>query len=362
MQKEKAAAKTTTTTTTTIATMLHTPVIKRTLATLPKTYGGRYTVSLIPGDGTGKEITSSVQKIFKSENIPVDFEEVNDLEKAVESVKRNKIGLKGIWETPLTGGSKNIALRKQLDLFAGLSLYKSIPGISVKIPNIDFALIRDNVEGEYSGLEHETVPGVRELLKIVSKSNTERLARFSYDYALKNNRKEVVAIHKANIMKKADGLFKNIIGEIGTKEYPSIANSAMIVDNASMQAVSKPHQFDIMVATNLYGNILSNIGGALIGSKSLIPGANFGTEYAVFEPGCRHPDVEIAGKNEANPTGLILSSVLMLKHLGLNEYAERINKATYKVISEGKATTKDIGGSATTTQFTEAIIDELKSL
>ncbi|KAH3901258.1 probable Isocitrate dehydrogenase [NAD] subunit 1, mitochondrial [Saccharomycodes ludwigii] len=334
---------------------------------LPKKYGGRYTVTLIPGDGIGQEITSSVRKIFSSENIPIDFEEIdaeNNVSKAVESLKRNKVGLKGIWHTSADQsghGSLNVALRKELDVYANVALFKSFDGVKTKIPNVDLVIIRENTEGEYSGLEHESVPGVVESLRIVTRAKSERVARFAFDFAVKNNRKSVTAVHKANIMKLGDGLFKNTVAEVGAAEYPEIESKSIIVDNASMQAVAKPHQFDILVTPNMYGAILGNIGSALVGSPGLVPGANFGREYAVFEPGSRHVGLDIGGKDIANPTAMILSSALMLRHLGLNEYADRISRATREVIAEGKKTTRDIGGSSKTSEFTEAIIEKLKT-
>lgn len=340
---------------------------------LPKKYGGRYTVTLIPGDGVGKEVTDSVVKIFENENIPIDWETIDisglenteNVQRAVESLKRNKVGLKGIWHTPAdqTGhGSLNVALRKQLDIFANVALFKSIPGVKTRLNNIDMVIIRENTEGEYSGLEHESVPGVVESLKIMTRAKSERIARFAFDFALKNNRKSVCAVHKANIMKLGDGLFRNTVNEIGANEYPELDVKNIIVDNASMQAVAKPHQFDVLVTPNLYGSILGNIGSALIGGPGLVPGANFGREYTVFEPGSRHVGLDIKGQNVANPTAMILSSTLMLRHLGLNAYADRISKATYDVISEGKSTTRDIGGSASTSEFTNAVIEKLAKL
>lgn len=340
---------------------------------LPKKYGGRYTVTLIPGDGVGKEITDSVVSIFEAENIPVDWERVDistsdniqDVSQAVESLKRNKIGLKGIWHTSADiadHGSFNVALRKQLDMFAHVAFFKSVPGVKTKIPNVDLVVIRENTEGEYSGLEHESVPGVVESLKIITKAKSERIARFAFDFAKKYNRKSVCAVHKANIMKMGDGLFRNTVTEIGANEYPDIQTSSIIVDNASMQAVAKPHQFDVMVTPSMYGTIIGNIGAALIGGPGLVAGAHYGREHAVFEPGSQHVGLDIKGKNVANPTAMILSSTLMLQHLGLTESAKRIAKATHDVISLGQVTTKDIGGSASTTEFTEAIIKRLGEL
>ncbi|GMM37532.1 isocitrate dehydrogenase (NAD(+)) [Saccharomycopsis crataegensis] len=343
--------------------------IARTFATeasLPKKYGGRYDVTLIPGDGVGEEITKSVVDIFKAERVPVDWEVIKGDERedvvdaAVASLKRNKVGLKGIFHTPNDIGknSLNVALRKQLDIYASLTLIKNIPGVKTRMDGIDIALIRENTEGEYSGLEHQSVPGVVESLKIMTKYKSERIAKFAFDFALKNDRKKVTAVHKANIMKLGDGLFRTTVQDVG-KEYQGIDVDTIIVDNASMQAVSRPQQFDVLVTPNLYGSILSNIGAALIGGPGLVPGANFGREHAIFEPGCRHVGLDISGKHVANPTAMILSSALMLRHLGLQENADRISAAVYEVIAEGKTTTQDIGGSATTEEFTKAVLDKL---
>ncbi|KAG7666094.1 IDH1 [[Candida] subhashii] len=336
---------------------------------LPKKYGGRFTVTLIPGDGAGKEITDSVKTIFKAQNVPIDWEvvEVSGVEpqegrvdEAVESLKRNKVGLKGILYTPSEGSHKslNVALRKQLDIYASLVLIKNIPGVKSRLDGIDFALVRENTEGEYSGLEHQSYPGVVESLKIMTRFKSERIAKFAFDFAKKNNRKLVTAIHKANIMKLGDGLFRETVKDVG-QDYSGIEVNDLIVDNASMQAVARPQQFDVLVTPNLYGSILSNIGAALIGGPGLVPGANFGREYAVFEPGCRHVGLDIQGKNSANPTAMILSACMMLRHLGLNEPADKISQATYDVIADGKVRTKDIGGSSSTTEFTDAIISKL---
>ncbi|KAK6205190.1 isocitrate dehydrogenase [Scheffersomyces amazonensis] len=338
---------------------------------LPKKYGGRYTVTLIPGDGIGKEITDSVKTIFKSQNVPIDWETVDvsgvdetghGVAEAVESLKRNKVGLKGILFTPTgsSGKSLNVALRKELDIYASLVLIKNIPGVKSRLDGIDFALVRENTEGEYSGLEHQSYPGVVESLKIMTRFKSERIAKFAFDFAKKNNRKLVTAIHKANIMKLGDGLFRQTVKDVG-QSYSGIEVNDLIVDNASMQAVAKPQQFDVLVTPNLYGSILSNIGAALIGGPGLVPGANFGREYAVFEPGCRHVGLDIKGQNTANPTAMILSSAMLLRHLGLNEFADKISDATYATIAEGKVRTKDIGGTSSTTEFTDAIVEKLNA-
>lgn len=352
--------------------LVNSSIIMRTMAThsLPKKYGGKFTVTLIPGDGIGKEITDSVKKIFEYENVPVEFETIDmsgleghesKIDEAILSLKRNKVGLKGITYTPTDPFIKslNVAFRKELDIYASLVFIKNIEGVPSKLNDIDFVLVRENTEAEYSGLEHQSVPGVVESLKIITKYKTERIARFAFDFAKRNDRKLVTAIHKANIMKLGDGLFRNTIKEIGQTEYPDIDVKDLIVDNASMQAVSKPQQFDVMVTPNMYGAILSNIGAALVGGPGFVPGASYGREYAVFEPGCRHVGLDITGKNVANPTAMILSAVKLLEHLGLQEHADRIENATKSVLADGQITTKDIGGSASTTEFTDAIIEKL---
>lgn len=283
---------------------------------------------------------------------------------AINSLKRTKIGLKGILYTPIEKSghaSFNVALRRELDIFASLVLIKNIPGVKTRLDGIDMVLIRENTEGEYSGLEHQSVPGVVESLKIITKYKSERIARFAFDFALKNNRKKVTAIHKANIMKLADGLFRATVKEVG-QDYPHIEYSDMIVDNASMQAVSWPQQFDVLVTPNLYGTILSNIGAALVGGPGLVPGVNIGREHAVFEPGCRHVGLDLKGRNEANPTAMILSATMLLRHLGLDEHANRISKATYDVLAAGAVRTHDLGGNASTSEFTKAILDQLETL
>ncbi|CCJ29395.1 unnamed protein product [Pneumocystis jirovecii] len=336
--------------------------------------GGKYTVTLIPGDGIGKEISESVKTIFKAQKVPVEFEQIditgqikagekNELFKqSIESLKRNKVGLKGILYTPSEQSdhlSFNVSLRKVVYVYANLTLIKNIPGYETAHKNVDFVIIRENTEGEYSGLEHQSVPGVVESLKIITRTKSERISRFAFDYALKNNRKKVTVIHKANIMKLGDGFFRKTFFEIA-KNYPQIEATDLIVDNASMQAVSKPQKFDVLVMPNLYGNIMSNIGAALVGGPGVVPSANYGEEYALFEPGCRHVGLDIAGKGMANPTALILSSTMLLRHLSLDDHANAIERAVYDVLLKSNVRTPDIKGTASTTSFTNAILDQLE--
>ncbi|KAF2749304.1 isocitrate dehydrogenase subunit 1 mitochondrial precursor [Sporormia fimetaria CBS 119925] len=342
----------------------------------PTRFGGKYTVTLIPGDGIGAEVSESVKQIFKADNVPVEWEQVDVsgvetghkhseslFRESIASLKRNKIGLKGILHTPVERSghqSFNVALRQELDIYASISNIRNIPGYNTRHKNVDICIIRENTEGEYSGLEHQSVSGVVESLKIITREKSERIAKFAFAFALANNRKKVTVIHKANIMKLADGLFRNTVKRVA-EDYPTLECNDMIVDNASMQCVSRPQQFDVMVMPNLYGGILSNIGAGLVGGPGVVPGANIGRDIAVFEPGCRHVGLDIKGKDQANPTALILSAAMMLRHLGLNDHADRINNAVYKVIADNKSRTRDMGGNATTQEFTRAILSEMET-
>lgn len=308
-------------------------------------------MTLIPGDGIGAEVAESVKTIFKADNVPVEWEQIevsgidsvgagrteDAFRESVASLKRNKLGLKGILHTPISRSghqSFNVAMRQELDIYASISLIKNIPGYETRHKDVDLCIIRENTEGEYSGLEHQSVPGVVESLKIITRAKSERIAKFAFAFALANGRSKVTCIHKANIMKLADGLFRSTFHSVA-KEYPTLEVNDMIVDNASMQAVSRPQQFDVMVMPNLYGGILSNIGAALVGGPGIVPGCNMGRDVAVFEPGCRHVGLDIKGKDQANPTALILSGSMLLRHLGLDDHANRISKAVYGVIAEG---------------------------
>lgn len=336
-------------------------------------YGGVYTVTLIPGDGIGQEITDSVKEIFEHVNAPIEWEQYDVsgmsssgaalFKQAMESLKRNRVGLKGILFTPISQSghlSWNVAMRQQLDIYASVVLCKSLPGVPTRHSNVDFAIIRENTEGEYSGLEHQSYPGVVESLKVSTRAKAERIARFAFDFALRNNRKKITCVHKANIMKLGDGLFLNTFRRVA-EEYKSsgIETNDMIVDNTSMQLVARPSQFDVMVMPNLYGAIVSNIGAALVGGPGVVPGCNVGREYALFEPGCRHVAHDIMGTNRANPAAMILSATMMLRHLGLDEIANSIAASTFDVINTGKVRTADMGGSATTSDFTAAVIKGL---
>ncbi|KAJ5650043.1 uncharacterized protein N7484_003766 [Penicillium longicatenatum] len=342
----------------------------------PTKYGGKYTVTLIPGDGIGAEVAESVKTIFKADNVPIEWEQVDVsgvdtgnkhseelFKESLASLKRNKLGLKGILHTPVERSghqSFNVALRQELDIYASISLIKNIPGYQTRHKDVDLCIIRENTEGEYSGLEHQSVQGVVESLKIITRAKSERIAKFAFSFALANNRKKVTCIHKANIMKLADGLFRSTFHKVA-ENYPTLEVNDMIVDNASMQAVSRPQQFDVMVMPNLYGGILSNVGAALVGGPGVVPGCNMGRDVAVFEPGCRHVGLDIKGKDQANPSAMILSGSMLLRHLGLDDHANRISKAVYDVIGEGQTRTRDMGGQATTHEFTRAVLDKMEA-
>ncbi|CAI4216168.1 unnamed protein product [Parascedosporium putredinis] len=339
--------------------------------------GGKYTVTLIPGDGIGAEVAESVKTVFKAENAPIQWEEIDitTLETPVErtesmfqecvnSLSRNKIGLKGILHTPISRSghqSFNVAMRQHLDIYASVSMIKNIPGYKTRHEGVDMCIIRENTEGEYSGLEHQSVSGVVESLKIITRKQSERISRFAFDFAKANQRNKVTCIHKANIMKLSDGLFRSAFHQV-SKGYSGLEVNDMIVDNASMQCVGRPQQFDVLVTPNLYGSVLSNIGAALVGGPGVVPGCNMGDDIALFEPGCRHVGLDIKGKHQANPTAMLLSGVLMLRHLGLHQHADPIEKAVYDVIAEGKTLTRDMGGSASTLDFTKAILDKLEEV
>jgi len=332
----------------------------------------RVTATLIPGDGVGPEIVNSVEDVFKAAGVPMDFEvfflsEVHaalsvPIDTVVESISRNGMCLKGILQTPAYSDERetlNIKLRNELDLYANVIKVKSMEGVKCRHNNVDLVVIREQTEGEYSCLEHESVPGVVECLKIVTAEKSYRIAKFAFDYATRFNRKKVTVIHKANIMKLGDGLFLKCCTEI-SKLYPNIEFEAMIVDNACMQLVAKPQQFDVMVMPNLYGNIIANLATGLVGGAGLVAGEGYSEDCVVFEPGARHSFTEAGGKNVANPTAMLLSSANLLDHASLNHHAKNIRESVHKVLKAGKVKTKDLGGYATTKQFTQAVINNLK--
>ncbi|XP_074568199.1 isocitrate dehydrogenase [NAD] regulatory subunit 1, mitochondrial-like [Curcuma longa] len=327
-------------------------------------------VTLIPGDGIGPLVTGAVQQIMEAMHAPVFFEtfEVHgDMPalppEVIESIRRNKVCLKGGLFTPVGGGvsSLNMQLRKELDLYASLVHCCNHPGLPTRHENVDIVVIRENTEGEYSGLEHEVVPGVVESLKVITKFCSERIAQYAFEYAYLNNRKKVTAVHKANIMKLADGLFLESCREVATK-YPGIKYNEIIVDNCCMQLVSKPEQFDVMVTPNLYGNLVANTAAGIAGGSGVMPGGNVGQEHAVFEQGATAGNVgnqKLVEQKKANPVALLLSSAMMLRHLRFPSFADRLETAVKRVIAEGERRTKDLGGSSTTQEVVDAVVAKL---
>ena len=331
----------------------------------------KHKITLIPGDGIGPEVTGATISVLRATGFEAEWETFvvgaealsrfgdplpQDL---IDSIKRNKIALKGPVATPIGTGfvSSNVRLRKALDLYANLRPIKSLTGVPSRYENIDLIVVRENTEDLYSGLEHEVVPGVVESLKIITDKASRRIARYAFEYARLEGRKRITAIHKANIMKLSDGLFLRCFREVA-EDYPEIKADDLIVDNTCMQLVINPNQFDVLLLENLYGDIVSDLCAGLIGGLGVAPGANIGEEIAVFEAvHCAAPT--IAGRGIANPTALLLTAVLMLKHLKERERALRIQAALEKVLAEGNVLTRDLGGQATTLDFTEAIIHAL---
>ncbi len=328
----------------------------------------RHRITLIPGDGIGPEVASAVVRIIEASGVEIEWEEhiAGQLaldkfgktlpDELIESIKRNQVGLKGPITTPVGKGftSVNVGLRKALDLYANLRPVRALPNVPCRNPDLDLVVVRENTESLYSGLEHEVVPGVIESLKIITEKASTRIARFAFAYARNENRKKITAVHKANIMKLSDGLFLKCFEEVG-RAFPEIEQQSMIVDNASMQLVMRPEQFDILLCENLYGDIVSDLCAGLIGGLGLVPGANIGEKGAVFEA-VHGSAPDIAGKGIANPTALLQSAILMLRHINERAAADRIESAMLKVFVEGKVRTRDVGGNNTTDEFADAIV------
>ncbi len=329
-------------------------------------------VTLIPGEGIGPEVAAATRRILEATGVRIDWEEIAGRsdssadqgksvnQAAVESVRRNRIALKGPMATAIAGGapSVNVALRRTLDLYANLRPVKNMPGVKSHFENVDLILVRENTEDLYSGLEHEVVPGVVESLKIITEKASTRIARFAFEYAKRHGRKKIHAIHKANIMKLSDGLFLKSVRAVAA-QFPSIEYKELIVDNACMQIVMDPQQFDMLLLPNLYGDVMSDLAAGLVGGLGVVPSANIGDECAMFEA-VHGTAPDIAGKGLANPTALLMSSALMLDHLGESKAAERIQNALERVYRQAKHTTRDVGGKAGTEEFADAVIAALK--
>ncbi len=331
----------------------------------------KHTVTLIPGDGIGPEVCKAVIQIVAAAGVEIEWEEIAGRidptqttdspvnMKALESIRKNRVALKGPMATAIGSGapSINVALRQGLDLYANLRPVKSLEGVRTPFRNVDVVLIRENTEDLYAGLEHTIVPGVVESLKIITEKASTKIARFAFEYAVKHGRQRIHAIHKANIMKLSDGLFLTSIRKVAA-EYPAIEYHEMIIDNACMQMVMNPHQFDVLLLTNLYGDIMSDLAAGLVGGLGLVPSGNLGENISLFEA-VHGTAPDIAGKGIANPTALLMSSVLMLEQLGETEAAGRIQRGIERVYREGRALTRDVGGKATTAEFTAAVIRAL---
>ncbi|MDW7738771.1 MAG: isocitrate/isopropylmalate dehydrogenase family protein [Bacillota bacterium] len=330
-----------------------------------------HNITLIRGDGVGPEISEAALSIIDSAGVKIAWDEViagQEAEKkygdplpkiTVDSIRRNSVALKGPLTTQVGKGfrSINVALRQDLDLFVNLRPVKSLKGVNSLFQDIDLVVVRENTEDLYSGVEHMVGEDAAESIKIITRRASERVARYAFDYALKYGRKKVTAIHKANIMKFSDGLFLESVRHIA-KNYPDIEFNDLIVDNAAMQLVLNPYQFDLIVAPNLYGDILSDLCAGLIGGLGLTPGANIGDKISVFEP-VHGSAPDLAGKSLANPTAMILSSIYMLRHLGEKDAAYRIEQALADVVREGRFVTADLGGSSKTMEMAEAVIAKI---
>src|SRR6266568_3410647 len=328
----------------------------------------KHRVTLIPGEGIGPEVASATRRVLEASGVEIAWEEISGRagesadqgqrvnQAAIDSVRRNRVALKGPMATAIAGGapSVNVALRKSLDLYANLRPVKNVPGVKSHFENVDLIIVRENTEDLYSGLEHEVVPGVVESLKIITEKASTRIARFAFDYARRRGRKKIHAIHKANIMKLSDGLFLRSARTVAA-QFPEIQYKELIVDNACMQIVMDPLQFDMLLLPNLYGDVMSDLAAGLVGGLGVVPSANIGDECAMFEA-VHGTAPDIAGKGLANPTALLMSALLMLDHLGERAAAEKIEAALLKTYREGTHTTRDVGGKAGTDQFAHAVM------
>ncbi|HET9363664.1 MAG TPA: isocitrate dehydrogenase (NAD(+)) [Candidatus Angelobacter sp.] len=331
-------------------------------------------VTLIPGDGIGPEVTRAATRIVEASGVKIEWESFAAGAEAfakygeyipkelIQSIERTGIGLKGPVTTPIGGGfsSINVALRKKFELYANFRPIRNLPSLPTRYPSVDLAIVRENTEGQYSGIEHEVIPGVVESLKIITEKASTRIARFAFEYARRENRKRIHAIHKANIMKMSDGLFLRCCREVA-KEYPEIPYAEHIIDNTCMQLVMNPYQYDVLVMENLYGDIISDLCAAFVGGLGLVPGANIGKGCAIFEA-VHGSAPDIAGKDLANPTAILQSAVLMLRHIGEIEAADKVHAALEKTYKEKLHLTRDVGGTASTTEFADTVIANMQNV
>jgi isocitrate dehydrogenase (NAD+) len=330
-------------------------------------------ITLIPGDGIGPEITRVVVRILEATGVKFQWEEHLAGAEAYEryqeyipselyqSIERNRVALKGPVTTPIGGGfsSINVILRKHFELYANFRPIQNLPGLPTHYPGVDLIIIRENTEGEYVGIEHEVVPGVVESIKIITEKASTRISEFAFQYARKQHRKKIHAVHKANIMKMSDGLFLKCARNVA-KNYPDVIYGEHLVDNTCMQLVTNPYQYDMLLLENLYGDIISDLCAAFVGGLGLVPGANLGTDCAIFEA-VHGSAPDIAGKNIANPTALLQSAVLMLHHIDETEAANRVHAAIEKVYESRQSLTRDVGGTSGTNEFGDAVIAAMES-
>src|SRR4051812_5500608 len=329
-------------------------------------------VTLIPGDGIGPELAEATRRVLDASGVAFDWE-VQDAGEGVmaqygtplpdhvlESIRRNRVALKGPITTPVGTGfrSVNVTLRQTLGLYANLRPARSIKGLETRYDDVDLVIVRENTEDLYAGIEHRVGRDAAESIKIITRAASERIARYAFEYAVANGRRKVTAVHKANIMKLSDGLFLESCRTVAAEYEGRVEFEDRIVDNMCMQLVQKPELYDVLVLPNLYGDIVSDLAARLVGGLGVAPGANIGTEAAVFEP-VHGSAPKYAGLNKANPTALILSGALMLRHIGRPEVADRVEGAVRAVIAEGRTVTYDLGGSAGTSQFADAIVERL---
>ena len=334
-----------------------------------------YRVTLIPGDGIGPELAAATKRVLDASGVDFDWEVVEAGEavlaregtplpqSVLDSILRNKVAIKGPITTPVGVGfrSVNVALRQTLGLYANVRPVRSIPGLVTRYENVDLVIVRENTEDLYAGIEHMVGPDAAESIKIITRAASERIARYAFEYAVANGRSKVTAVHKANIMKFSDGLFLESCRTIAAQYEGRIAFEDRIVDNMCMQLVQKPELYDVLVLPNLYGDIVSDLCAGLVGGLGVAPGANIGPDAAVFEA-VHGSAPKYAGQNKANPTALMLSGVLLLRHIGEQAAAKRVEDAIRAVIAEGRTVTYDLGGSAGTSEFADAIVARLESV
>jgi isocitrate dehydrogenase (NAD+) len=332
----------------------------------------KHKITLIPGDGIGPEVTKPTLAIIKAAGVKIDWEThlagAEALKKygstipksLMDSFEKNRVALKGPVTTPVGEGftSVNVALRQTFNLYANLRPIKNLPGVKARYQGIDLIVVRENTEGLYSGIEHEVIPGVVESLKIMTEKACTKISKFAFDFARRNGRQKVAAVHKANIMKMSDGLFLDCARKVAAS-YKTIGFSDVIVDNACLQLVINPWQFDVLLMENLYGDILSDLAAGLVGGLGVVPGANLGDDHALFEA-VHGSAPDIKGKNIANPSAMIQAAIMMLRHLSEKAAANRISLALERVLMRGEVLTPDLGGRASTTKFAEAIIREIE--